>query len=290
MKLEAEPRIEAGPNFMFSLKAILRTIAQNLNAVMDYAVKKTGDVMTGDLFIRKVDATLYLDNLGGELAAVEFRENGAIRWSLDSYNDDDFYLDRYVGGAYVNSPIHVVNADSAVGIDGPLSTSGAVTSGTGWRTRSGTAGAIGGNLFNLFWTGAATQLWIDNSNIGTINVTSDERVKKLIKALPADRAAYLQIRPISYRYRDIGVFEDLEGADGEYWGFSAQNLLTCIPKAVQGSPAAQLPDGTPQPMSVNDRPILAQTVLLVQQLITQTEAQAQAIADLRAELDILKGA
>lgn len=248
-------------------------------------LRSTVDLVDQGAFVFANTAGQVAVTTSGQTESLTVNDTGASGANLRLIGNGGTTPGKYIraqGGAleFVNSAYSAVIASlDDSGIFRPVA----------YRCKRGT-GAIGGNTFNLYWTGAACELWIDSSNVGTINVTSDERVKKQIAALGTDRAAYLQIRPISYRYRDIGIFEDQEGPDGEFWGFSAQNLLTCIPKAVQGSPTAVLKDGTPQPMSVLDRPILAQTVLQVQQLIAEAQAQAALISQLRAELDILKGA
>lgn len=42
----------------------------------------------------------------------------------------------------------------------------------GYRVRSGTSGAIGGNRFNFNWTGSSIDAWIDTSNFGDIRNSS----------------------------------------------------------------------------------------------------------------------
>jgi hypothetical protein len=50
---------------------------------------------------------------------------------------------------------------------GPLVVTGTVTA-TGYTTRPGVGGAVGGNSFNINWTGAAADLWIDGTNLGPL--------------------------------------------------------------------------------------------------------------------------
>jgi len=336
MKLDPDPRIEAGPNFMSSLKDILRKAAQVVNPIVDTvatikgyfvsgvlgvanggtgastaaaaranlgAVAKAGDTMTGSLAISVTGgaAALVLNtsNMTTHGNVILSQDGSFNRWAIEpgSAGGSNFVISRYPGGTYADSPISiaystgVITLGTAVNCSSTIFSSSSISALGGFRCRPGIGGTATANVFNYNWTGSALQVWVDGTNIGNMSVTSDERVKHDIRPLAADRAAYLAIKPISFRFRDIGVFEDTPGDAGEYWGFSAQNLLDAkFHKAVHGSPTAELEDGTPQPMNVQDRPILAQTVLQVQQLIAITESQAQLIAELRAELDILKGA
>lgn len=175
------------------------------------------------------------------------------------------------------STTSTLSAGGTVSFSSTLLVGSDINSNTGYKGRAGVGGATS-NVFNLYWTGSAMQLWVDSVNIGTISVTSDERVKKNIEPLVSSREAYLQIKPIRFRYREMGIFSD----NGEQWGFSANNLRACVPVAVNGEPDAVQADGTPQPMSVNDRPILALTVIEVQNLIAE-------LGRVKARLEALEG-
>lgn len=322
MKLDLEPRIEAGPSFMFSLKEILRRAAQIVNTLVGYfqdgvlgvpnggtgastaasalasigAVARAGDTMTGNLTIAPVGAaglTLSTNDMASNNAVILGQDNGSNRWAMELgvTGSANFALSRFNGGTFIGTPISINWATGAITLVGGTTVDGQIYSESaarinGYVAKAGTGGGFGANTHNWFWSGSAISAYVDNVNVGTLAFTSDERVKHTVNDLVADRAAYLLIRPKSFHYQNIGIYTD----NGEHWGFSAQNLLECVPIAVQGSPDALLDDGTPQPMNVQDRPILAQTVLHVQQLIATTEAQAQLIAELRAEVDILKGA
>jgi hypothetical protein len=112
-----------------------------------------------------------------------------------------------------------------------------IQAGAGINTRPGSAGAYGANVFNINWTGSA-QLWIDSTNIGTITVTSDYRIKKNIETstTPAlERIA--QIRPVTYEFAD---YQELFKADGvAREGFIAHELAEVIPSAVEGEKDAE---------------------------------------------------
>lgn len=107
-------------------------------------------------------------------------------------------------------------------------------------------------------------------------VSSDERIKRDIQPLPANRAGFMAIVPISYKWRDNCQGNTIEG-------FSAQNLQACIPAAVHGDVTAVDADGKPRPATIDLVPLQAAMVLEVQALIRE-------VAQLRAEIDTLKGA
>ena len=101
-------------------------------------------------------------------------------------------------------------------------------------------------------------------------VQSDERGKEQIAPLAAQHSAFMGIQPIRWHWPtppapkegDPPIFPDLR----EKWGFSAQNLAVAVPGAVTGSVTATYEDGKPLTASVDPVPILALTVLEVQDL------------------------
>lgn len=107
-------------------------------------------------------------------------------------------------------------------------------------------------------------------------VSSDERIKRDIQPLPANRAAFMAIKPIRFKWRENCQGDTIEG-------FSAQNLQACIPAAVRGDVTAVDADGKPRPAGIDMVPVQAAMVLEVQALIRE-------VAQLRAEIDTLKGA
>jgi len=195
---------------------------------------------------------------------VNFTRNGVMRWGMQVVGSEsgvatgsDFYLQAYdnISGAYY--------------VDGlRLTRDGHIYGGVGYQCRAGGVGAFGGSMFNFNWTGSLA-VWVDNTNIGNMSVTSDERVKHQIQPLVMDTEGFKQIQPISYRFADVGIFVD-DGKD--HWGFSAQNLMPIMPQAVTGDVNAVQENGDPQPASLDSAPILAQTVLMVQDLMRRVEA------------------
>ena len=115
---------------------------------------------------------------------------------------------------------------------GTLHCGGTITSATGYRVKPGQSGALGGNLFNIDWTGSP-QLWIDTTNLGTITVVSDYRIKKNVATQTTsalDRV--MQLRPVNYEIADYGTLFKADGVVRE--GFIAHELAEIIPSAVSG--------------------------------------------------------
>lgn len=264
------------------------------------AVAKAGDVMTGDLSIEKssnanlvvkttsgFSALIFQKSASGFGNYINGRTGTSERWQVILGTQDaesgsnagsDFAIARFTdAGAPIDEVIRFRRSDAFTTFSGQIYCEQAARI-NGYLAKTGVGGGFGGNVHNWFWSGSSLQAWVDSTNVGNVTLTSDERVKHTIDDLVVDRTAFLAIRTISYRYQNIGIFTD----DGEHWGFSANNLLTCMPIAVHGTPDAVQEDGTPAPMSVEDRPILAATVNQVQQLIAEVQA-------LRSELDLLKG-
>jgi len=107
----------------------------------------------------------------------------------------------------------------------------------GYASRSGTTGSFTGNVFNIHWTGTP-QLYIDVTNVGTISVSSDYRIKRNIETQNApalDRIA--QIRTVTYQRADYGTLFKADDVVRE--GFIAHELAEVIPSAVEGEKDAE---------------------------------------------------
>ena len=105
--------------------------------------------------------------------------------------------------------------------------------GHGIRTRTGSSGSWGGNTFNIYWSGSSASLYIDTTNIGTIQVSSDYRIKQNVEtqiseALPR----VMQLRPVTYQSADYGNL--FKASDEVKEGFIAHELAEVVPSAVQG--------------------------------------------------------
>jgi hypothetical protein len=159
---------------------------------------------------------------------------------------------------------------------GQIGMVGSVSATVGYRCRAGNGGAVS-NAFNIYWTGAA-QLWIDTTNVGTISLTSDYRVKENVESLQhvlSESALSLvsQLRPVSFRYKDIP--EDIYRSDERtHYGFIAHELEKILPGAVNGEKDALTSDGNIQPQSLNALDIIALLTRAVQELAEKVEHYA----------------
>jgi len=150
-----------------------------------------------------------------------------------------------------------------VGVGSGATISGVVNS-VGYASRSGTTGSFSGNAWNLFWTGSAVQMWMDTGNLGTINITSDYRIKKNVVTQTANALDRVNaIRPVLYEIADIEMFKG-DGTVRE--GFIAHELATVIPSAVDGVKDGLTSDGKIQPQTLRLDPIIAVLTKAVQEL------------------------
>jgi hypothetical protein len=172
-----------------------------------------GSVRIGNVSIETPSAsglTLNASNIAGTLL---FRAAGAERMRLDASG---------------RLCVGVTEAGPSTGVG--------VISARGYAARSGTNGTFA-NVFNIMWTGSA-QLWIDQTNVGTIAFTSDYRVKKNVETQeqPAlERIA--QLRPVKYEFANYDTLFKEDGVQRE--GFIAHELQEVIPSAVEGEKDAE---------------------------------------------------
>lgn len=229
-------------------------------------------------------AYMSLNKAGTGTTSVIFgTNNGVSRWSMElgstdaesgGNNGSRFAVNAYDdGGTYITTAFRIERSNRHAYL------SNRIYCGEGFGCQAGSGAGPGASVFNFNWTGSL-QAWVDATNVGTVTLTSDERVKQAVVDMPDRHAAFMAIVPKQYRWGDVGIFRD----DGrEYSGWSAQQLLACgFGHAVDGDITAVQENGDPQPASVQDRPILAQAVLEIQALHAL-------VAELRAEINALKG-
>lgn len=158
---------------------------------------------------------------------------------------------------------------------------------TGYRCRTGTAGAYGGNTFDINWTGAAAQLWIDVTNVGTITLTSDRRLKENIIPLEDNALSRLmKLRPVAFQYKKIN--DIFTGSTMTNEGFIADELQLVIPSAVNGEKDALTKNGDIQPQTLNLAPIVSVLTKAMQEQQKIIESQKVENAALKADFQALK--
>jgi len=161
-----------------------------------------------------------------------------------------------------------LQSDTAV--NGNLwSNTGFVRAQSGFRCREAAYGAEGGNVFNFFWNSPSVHTYIDGSYMGALAFQSDERIKHTISDLESDTEGFMALRPVAFRFKDIGIYKD----DGKtYHGFIAQNCEAFAPQLITGDTAATQPDGSPQAAGLNTNAILAHTVAQLQKALARIAA------------------
>lgn len=135
-------------------------------------------------------------------------------------------------------------------------------------TRSGEGAADSGNGFNIDWTSTA-QLWIDATNVGTISLVSDKRIKKMVKPMASTWEAIKRLEPISFRWRDLGIFKD---DHIRHLGFLAQEVEKVIPSGVSGPVLGSGERDPDQPLALNLSEIVAALCKALQEAQLRIEA------------------
>jgi hypothetical protein len=205
---------------------------------------------------------------------------GTTGTQLLKFSDNNFYIDNYDSAAIIfrrNSFTESMRIDSSGNLFVGYTTGGSSTSGVvravGYNCKTGFSGALTVNGFNINWTGSA-QLWIDNTNVGTITLTSDYRVKRNIETLTTPALERLMaLRPVTYQMADYG---NLYKAGEEIKeGFIAHEVQEVIPSGAEG-----VKDDENQIQSLRVDAILAVAVKAIQELKATVDAQAARIAAL----------
>ena len=227
------------------------------------------------------------------------RLNGTLRWGIFLGNGaaetgsnvgSDFQINAYSDtGALIVSPFSLNRSTGAASFNGNVTCAGNITAGAlvaaqgsvkagttggGYFCKAGQSGAYS-NLFNLFWTGSAMQIWVDGTNSGTISITSDYRIKKDIQLLGSTWDQVRALKPISYTHKNFyatgakdGDAPLIEADDIERWGFVAHELQeTLIPSAATGVKDEENLIQSPNPWTV-----IATLTRALQEAMTRIEA------------------
>jgi hypothetical protein len=206
-----------------------------------------------------------------------------------------FYFGSF-GGMYISG----VNSSQTVTFGGvaDITCATARIKPLGIQCRGGSSGGFGANLYNLLHSGGPVSLWIDASNMGTINVTSDYRIKKDVIDLPGMWDTVKALRPIKYtqaqfsppshvdfvkeqaakaaqQVKDGAKAADVppppghlfEADDIERWGFIAHELQDTLPSMAEG-----VKDSPDTVQSLNLAPVVAALTKALQEAMTRIEA------------------
>ena len=174
-------------------------------------------------------------------------------------------------GAPVNNYAIIVPPNEGrvgIGTNAPvdqLEIAGGFVRSTGYRCRTGTSGTYPGNVFNINWNGSSSQLWIDGTNVGTFQFTSDRRLKEKITTMNNNALTRVMLlKPVSFNYKNIPntIFT---GSDVVTEGFIADELQQIIPSAVNGKKDALTSEGTIQPQTLNMPPVVSVLTKAIQE-------------------------
>jgi Collagen triple helix repeat (20 copies)/Chaperone of endosialidase len=240
----------------------------------------------GLLTCEGINSSARVTSSTGDVAAFYQSNTGAGGFYAESPSSGSFYSVR--GGCDVDASqgfrVHTAYAD------GPNWYQRLMYANPNWNPVEWQAYHQSGAWAGSRFLGGSNQIQFVMSNAGgwgtirgaAFEPQSDERIKTEVAPLTDQHDAFMQIRPISWRWPqsdDISVtYADLRIK----WGFSAQNLSKFVPLAVVGDVTAVDEQGKPVSAGVDPMAIQAITVLEVQALWARIEA-------LEAELTQLKG-
>ena len=157
-----------------------------------------------------------------------------------------------------------------------------IIAGVGYGTRAGATGSFGTNAYSYYWTGSALQAWIDGTNVGTVTLVSDYRIKKDIVTQDTPAIARInQLRPVTYERADYKEIYKADGVARE--GFIAHELQAIIPSAVEGEK-----DAENQIQSLNLDALCSVMVKAIQELKAIIDTQQQIMADLNTRITALE--
>jgi hypothetical protein len=234
-----------------------------------YSFNDAGGFLTTPLTITRAGRL----SAGGEIRSM----SGTITAYPSGGGNSGFYLYDSVGNtrgylAYVASDNSIRLFNGTAVADIMLDDTGGVTLAKGYRGRAGSAGALDGNLHNIYWSSPNMQAWIDTTNLGNISITCDYRTKANVAPLESTWNAIKSLRPIVYtqaEYTPPGSDRPLFVADDIWrWGFLAHELQdSLLPSAAHGSK-----DSLTDIQSPNLLAIVAALTRALQEAMTRIEA------------------
>lgn len=244
----------------------------NANIVTNYAGTNYWRILNfnGTVELVRVDNTGNM-TLTGELVAPNIQINNALTvlgaCVIEGTTTSAGLLNTG-GGAQIGTYISAGGAP----VNG---VSGTIQAYNGYQTKNGIAGGFGGNIFNLFWTGSAVNIVVDNSLIASFQPgtsISDARLKENIKDAPTGALNdILQLRPVIFNFVDNELIQN----DRERLGFIAHEVAEIIPQAVLGEKDAVDDDGKISPQILDDRTLLTKTIQALCELSQKYDALEQ---------------
>lgn len=135
------------------LKGRMTTAETNINDLQTNKASKTEALLKADNLSGLASVSTSRTNLG--LGDAATKNTGTSPGTVAAGDDSRFTT---------------VNGKSGGTISSDITISGRVSS-YGSSCRNGVSGTTSPNAFNIYWNGTAAELWIDNTMLGTINVT-----------------------------------------------------------------------------------------------------------------------
>lgn len=220
--------------------------------------------------------TFFLDALNGDMA-------------IKNYNSGKILF----GASFIANAAMAIIPNGSVGIGtttpvDQLEVAGGYVRSTGYRCRTGTAGTYPGNVYNINWTGSNAQLWIDVTNVGTFQLTSDRRLKDNITPINDNALSRVMLlKPVSFKYKNIPdtIFT---GSDEIVEGFIADELQLIIPSAVNGEKDGLTTKGKIQPQTLNMSPVVSVLTKAIQEQQVMIETLLQKNNQLEARIKVLE--
>ena len=148
----------------------------------------------------------------------------------------------------------------------------------GFSSKAGTGHTTVNNAFNIYWTSTVAQLYIDSTNLGSITLSSDYRIKKDITTQTASGIDKIkQLRPVNYEFTDNADLS-FKGDGVKREGFIAHEVAEVIPSAVEGEK-----DATNQIQSLRVDAIVSVLTKALQEAVAKIEVLETKVAALEAK-------
>jgi hypothetical protein len=131
--------------------------------------------------------------------------------------------------------------------------------------------------FRVWQRGTSGTLWIEDVNIGTINASSDYRLKKNIEEEDLAWNKVKSMRPVKFHWKDKSIFKD----DGIiHHGFIAHEIQKNIPSAVNYEKDSFDENNNPKFQSLNLYEIIPVLTKALQEAMDRIEDLENRIEDL----------
>ncbi len=253
-----------------------------LQTAIDAKVAKAGDTMTGALVVNgSVRSTT-----GAVLAVADVTATQPAFYLADEVGTNQCAL------YWLRSPNSLRFWNRLAPNEIALLANGIVQIATGFQGRAGYSGSYDSSAHNINWNSVSgSELWIDNTNLGNIQLVCDYRIKKDVVPLARTWDAVKALNPISYtqaqftpastvalraqQAREANTKVDTTpmfvADEVERWGFIAHELQeTLLPSAAHGE---------------KDSPTEIQTL----NVIAVVAALTRALQEAMARIEVLEG-